>query len=479
MEEDNEELEWDFFNHLPEELILKVLSYLSPYTDTKTAKLVNRRWNRLISSIERHNDRVFHEAIRTSNIMWQIHKLRSYDITDTLVPGTHRKGAVRTKVKRQNKNVPSPRFSHAAVIMRQYLYIFSGSNSEYASGSTYNDIYRLDLSSHTWERVQANGLHPAPRECCTLVGYSTSKLSSPIPPPHINDKGLLIMYGGWCQPPLDNRIRVDARFFEDTQIFHLNDLRWERLKIASPPPARAGHSASIVGDKMIIFGGSQRSDRLNDIWVFDINTLTWRHQYIRGTKPRERFGHSQFTLNEKAMIVLGGCGGPNELFADAWVLDVQTWNWIQIKIEGAIYEPPELWCHASVLVHQDIIVFSEEKKCPHCACPIQNYKVSEFKPDANAATCSCGRRKPEDMISLYDNHLQMYTLDCSSLFTNSKCRWLPCQYLAPAPITRKLFTASLGLNEILLFGGLSNLYRNESPRSDDCTIAVRAKPSPS
>ena len=63
------------------------------------------------------------------------------------------------------------------------------------------------------------------------------------------------------------------------------------------------------------------------------------------------------------------------------MLDVETWNWIQIKIEGAIYEPPELWCHASVLVDQDIIVFSEEKKCPHCSCPIQNYKVSEFKPD--------------------------------------------------------------------------------------------------
>ena len=147
MAEEVDDVEWDFFNHLPEELILKVLSYLSPYTDTKNGKLVNKRWNRLISLIERHNHLVFLEAIKSSNIMWQIHKLRSYDITDTLVPGTHRKGGIRTKVKRQNKNVPSPRFSHAAVIMRQYMYVFGGSNSEFDNdnGSTFNDIYRFCL----------------------------------------------------------------------------------------------------------------------------------------------------------------------------------------------------------------------------------------------------------------------------------------------------------------------------------------------
>lgn len=259
MAEEVDDVEWDFFNHLPEELILKVLSYLSPYTDTKNGKLVNKRWNRLISLIERHNHLVFLEAIKSSNIMWQIHKLRSYDITDTLVPGTHRKGGIRTKVKRQNKNVPSPRFSHAAVIMRQYMYVFGGSNSEFDNdnGSTFNDIYRLDLSSHTWERVQANGLLPAPRECCTLVGYRNIS-------PLINqsqENGLLLLYGGFCRPPIGSSPHINARFFEDLQIFHLNDLRWERIKCNISPPARAGHSASIVGNKMIIFGGSQRNVR--------------------------------------------------------------------------------------------------------------------------------------------------------------------------------------------------------------------------
>ena len=262
-EEMNEEVEWDFFNHIPEEIILKILSYLSPYTDTKNAKLVNRRWNRLISSIEHHNDRVFLEAVKTSNIMWQIHKLRSYDITDTLVPGTPQNGKVRTKVKRQNKNVPAPRFSHAAVIMGQYLYVFGGSSSESPSGSTFNDLFRLNLSNRSWEKCQPEGLLPAPRECCTFVGIKNNfkRASSS----SMTNKGIAIMYGGWCQPPLDNTVHVEARFFEDTQILHMDNLRWERIsdKINSPP-ARAGHSASVIGGKMVMFGGSQRNSR----WVF-------------------------------------------------------------------------------------------------------------------------------------------------------------------------------------------------------------------
>ena len=97
--------------------------------------------------------------------------------------------------------------------------------------------------------------------------------------------------------------------------------------------------------------------------------------------------------------------------------------------------------------------------------------------------CECGRSLPENPVPPINNsnsRLQMYILDCATLFTDSKCRWQPYKYLSPAPPTRNLFTATLGLNEILLFGGLSTLNRREvGARSDDCTIAVKAKPSPS
>lgn len=267
-------IDWDFFNHVPEEIILKILSYLSPYTDTKAAKLVNRRWNRLISAIEHHNKRVFLESIRNCNIMWEMRKQRSYDITDTLVPGNRHRG-YRTKVQKPNDNAPRPRFSHASIAIEKYLYIFGGSGSGSPQGSTFNDIFRLDLSTRTWEKIKAEGLLPAPRECCSFVSYkdqhvpqkkkkfgSSNNNKNDSKP--LKKKNKIVMFGGWCQPPSERHMRVTARFFDDTQIFHVDELKWERLNYKekdSYPTARAGHSASVIGNQMVIFGGSQRNHR--------------------------------------------------------------------------------------------------------------------------------------------------------------------------------------------------------------------------
>ena len=261
---DIEEIEEDvpscYFNELPDEIIIKIFSYLSPYTDNKNSKLVNRKWNRIISTNELHNKKIFYESLQTGNIKWQIHKQSSYDIIDTLVPGIRSGKTRRSKVQLPNANVPYPRFSHSAVVLGQYLYVFCGSTSESNySSSTYNDLYRLDLSMRTWQKVKTEGLMPAPRECCSMVAYKqkpTKHLYRTLP-----YLGKLIIFGGWCQPPR-NRVIIGPRFFDDTQIFHVQESKWERLNLTCSPTARAGHSASVIQNKMVVFGGSQRSNRL-------------------------------------------------------------------------------------------------------------------------------------------------------------------------------------------------------------------------
>lgn len=74
-------------------------------------------------------------------------------------------------------------------------------------------------------------------------------------------------------------------------------------------------------------------------------------------------------------------------------------------------------------------------------------------------------------------HLQMYVLDCTRLFADSVCKWMPYKYLSPAPPTRKLFTANVGINEVLLFGGLTLQTKqdDENSRFEDTTIAVKTR----
>lgn len=50
-----------------------------------------------------------------------------------------------------------------------------------------------------------------------------------------------------------------ARFFSEMHIYKPDSNRWYHVTTVSPrsPAAVAGHSASIVGDLMVVFGGSQ------------------------------------------------------------------------------------------------------------------------------------------------------------------------------------------------------------------------------
>ena len=45
---------------------------------------------------------------------------------------------------------------------------------------------------------------------------------------------------------------------------------------AQKPCSRAGHSAIVFKDNMIVFGGKNDENmKLNDVWSFNLNTYEW------------------------------------------------------------------------------------------------------------------------------------------------------------------------------------------------------------
>lgn len=73
---------------------------------------------------------------------------------------------------------PPRRFSHASVVYKDSMYIFGGGSS---TSTTFNDLWRFDLSKRQWIRLQSVGTYPSPKACSTMVYY----------------KEKLILFGGW------------------------------------------------------------------------------------------------------------------------------------------------------------------------------------------------------------------------------------------------------------------------------------------
>ncbi|KAG8429886.1 hypothetical protein GDO86_018948 [Hymenochirus boettgeri] len=60
----------------------------------------------------------------------------------------------------------------------------------------------------------------------------------------------------------------------------------------------AGHSSCVIGDKMIVFGGSLGSRQMsNDVWVLDLDHWSWSKPTIAGTCPHPRGGQSQVNFH--------------------------------------------------------------------------------------------------------------------------------------------------------------------------------------
>ncbi|NXQ25678.1 FBX42 protein, partial [Alaudala cheleensis] len=307
---------------LPEEVLEYILSFLSPYQEHKTAALVCKQWYRLIKGVAHQCYHGFIKAVQEGNIQWES---RTYPYPGTPI---------------------TQRFSHSACYYdaNQSMYVFGGCTQS-SCNAAFNDLWRLDLNSKEWIRPLASGSYPSPKAGATLVVY----------------KDLLVLFGGWTRPS-PYPLHQPERFFDEIHTYSPSKNWWNCIMTTHGPPPMAGHSSCVIEDKMIVFGGSLGSRQMsNDVWVLDLEQWAWSKPSISGPSPHPRGGQSQIVIDNETILILGGCGGPNALFKDAWLLHMQAnpWMWQPLKVENEDHGAPELWCHPACRVGQCVVVFSQ------------------------------------------------------------------------------------------------------------------------
>ncbi|XP_055073329.2 F-box only protein 42 isoform X1 [Misgurnus anguillicaudatus] len=307
---------------LPEEVLEYILSFLSPYQEHKTAALVCKQWYRLIKGVAYQCYHGFLRAVQDGNIQWES---RTYPYPGTPI---------------------TQRFSHSACYYdsNQSMYVFGGCTQS-SCNAAFNDLWRLDLNSKEWIRPLASGSYPSPKAGATLVMY----------------KDLLVLFGGWTRPS-PYPLHQPERFFDEIHTYSPSKNWWNCIVTTQGPPPMAGHSSSVIGSNMVVFGGSLGARQMsNEVWVLDLEQWSWSKPTISGASPHPRGGQSQIVIDGDTLLILGGCGGPNALLKDAWLLHMSgpTWTWEQLRVENEDHGAPELWCHPACKVGQCVVVFSQ------------------------------------------------------------------------------------------------------------------------
>ena len=103
----------------------------------------------------------------------------------------------------------------------------------------------------------------------------------------------------------------------------------------TPPPALVGHSSTLIGSELFVFGGSDGKHDGNELHVFDCETHMWSMPSLEGRAPLARVGHSGTAVGSTKIYYFGGYGIRIGYVNETHVLDTALLSWSRPYINGA------------------------------------------------------------------------------------------------------------------------------------------------
>ncbi|XP_010892421.2 multiple epidermal growth factor-like domains protein 8 [Esox lucius] len=196
----------------------------------------------------------------------------------------------------------APRLAnHAAAVVDNFLYIFGGRTEEDMFSSS---LYRFSLwGSAVWEAVQPTGGKPPATAGHSMVFHPPSRT--------------LLVYGGHRPTTARFSVRVNS-----TDVFHVDRRFWTSFRSRFPatgPRERAFHSATVIGNYMVVYGGNvhihyqEEKCYDEDIFFYHLGCHQWvsagESLQHRGEAVRGRYSHVAAVMEGRVLLVAGGYSG--------------------------------------------------------------------------------------------------------------------------------------------------------------------------
>lgn len=174
----------------------------------------------------------------------------------------------------------------------------------------------------------------------------------------------MYIFGGRTHPedPLDEVFRLDC-----------NTWNFQRIQVSFP--GRFRHSSCAFEEsQIIIFGGCGVSGALNDLLMFDAETLTIHELKPVGPWPCPRMSHGA-CIAGKTLFIHGGFSDYCSVFKDLFQLNLETLVWTEIKIDGFKFPPAFSHCFLALDNYGLLGIFGG---CPRT----QEDRILLLKPDS-------------------------------------------------------------------------------------------------
>uniref|UniRef100_A0A096M2B3 Zgc:163014 n=1 Tax=Poecilia formosa TaxID=48698 RepID=A0A096M2B3_POEFO len=296
---------------------------------------------------------------------------------------------------------PSKRWSHAMCLSDPDTAVLIGgepSDQNYCEDS----LWKLELDSDFWFPMTSSASGPVPP--CARGHTATFD----------PDSKAVFVYGG---------LRESQRYSE---LYILNTLTWKwRLVTAKGKvPALSYHSAVFYQKELFVFGGVQPINGLGDkcsnaLYIFSPEYELWYQPIVEGDKPLPRFGHSATLLGRK-LVIFGGQMTAAYL-NDLHVLDLGLMEYTAVK--SANMPPLPRGFHAAAPVLDNRILISGGCSAIGALQDVHVFNTDTSMWSSVACPLLCSKpRAGHSMINLQTEQVENRNIKCTLLvFGGSDC----------------------------------------------------------
>lgn len=273
-----------------------------------------------------------------------------------------------------------------AVLLHNELFVFGGfCCKEESQGENCSDMYVLNVDTYLWRKPCCRG--PLPLACDKMVAWS--------------HKERVYFFGGFGLPP--NKASPSKKYCNfcfDRSTSEFPARGWNNQLVAfdprteswewpsckgTPPCPRAAHTAAKMADKVYIFGGRNKTVRMNDLHCLDLQSMTWSGSLkTLNEGPRGRTWHSFTPISDTKVVLYGGFNQQNAVLNDCWILHVPTLKWEKVELP---FMKPRMWHTACLGDPGELLIYGRDMEngnstspvnvsiCTHCD-KVSNLKVN-------------------------------------------------------------------------------------------------------
>jgi N-acetylneuraminic acid mutarotase len=210
---------------------------------------------------------------------------------------------------------------------------------------------------------------------------------------------LLVVFGGHFLAAKDK-----FGYLNDVWVLQLSSMSWKAIRCGGlAPEPRYGHGCELIGNRMFIIGGKGANQELyRDVYFLDLESWEWSKVNPISTGPSPRMGHATVAVGRK-IVVHGGWNGRSECFDDIWVFDTDTFTWMNPRVSGL--PPPPVYGHCLTLLHDRRILLvggaslSEKTGVPKYRCELRQLDtetmawskpwINGYAPSGRYGHCLC------------------------------------------------------------------------------------------